>query len=30
MAKAPWARFTKFISPIVTDMPTETMNRIIA
>ena len=30
MAKAPCARFTKPISPIVTDRPTEVMNRNMA
>ena len=29
MAKAPWARLTKPISPIVTDSPTETMNSTV-
>src|SRR6202044_2643912 len=29
MAKAPWARLTKPISPMVTDSPTETMNSTV-
>src|SRR5688572_13526103 len=29
MAKPPWARFTKPIKPMVTESPTETMNRIM-
>src|ERR1700722_14673258 len=29
MAKAPWARLTKPISPMVTDRPTETMNSTV-
>src|SRR6202142_531085 len=29
MAKAPWARLTKPISPMVTESPTETMNSTV-